>query len=86
MPKIAFFPLNTQGLNSLETWQKEHEVINFRAVRVQTEPVNPGQYSRDQGVWCLAVLYIEKSDIHYPEADDNGKRPTTPKKSKDSST
>jgi hypothetical protein len=74
MPKIAFFPLNSQGLNSLDTWQKEVEVINFRAVRVQTDVASTGQYSSNQGVWCLAVLYIDKPDITYPEEKNDTKR------------
>lgn len=67
MPKIVFFPLHSEGLEALNKFQESNEIINFRAMRIQD---GGNQYG---GTWCIAVLYIAKTELQKPESVTNDK-------------
>jgi hypothetical protein len=62
MAKINIFELNDQGLAALSEFQKTNEIINFRSINVETNK-QTGTGNWKQKVWCLAVLYVPRSEL-----------------------
>jgi hypothetical protein len=86
MPKIAIFPMSTVGIQQIDSFQKENELLNFRFGRFDIGDQYPS--------WCIVILYIPKPEIvglqqkeNQPQKDENDGHTsvgTSEKSSKDS--